>query len=123
MGEKVNRAVTLGRIDAISSRIVPLAKLLSNIDAQRLITAFALYPEEVGNDLPLIENQIVLTLWKMEGSMSRVSELLNWYGYKALYEAIGSTKGLIPKEELAIFKKSRPSKGPVKQEGTHGHAR
>ena len=119
----VNRAVSLGRLDAISSRIVPLAKLLPNIDAQRLITAFTLYPEEVGDDLFLIENQIVLALWKMEGSMSRVSELLNWYGYKALCEAAGNMKGLRPKEELAIFKKSRPSKGPAKQEGTHGHAR
>ncbi|MFY9462032.1 MAG: hypothetical protein WAP51_02425 [Candidatus Sungiibacteriota bacterium] len=123
MAEKVNRAVTLGRLDAISSRIVPLAKLLSNIDAQRLIAAFALYPEEVGDDLIRIENEIVLTLWKMEGSMYRISELLEWYGDKALCVAAGNTKGLIPKEELAIFKKSRPSKGPVKQEGTHGHAR
>ena len=123
MGEKVNRAITIGRIDAISSRIVPLAKLLSNIDAQRLIAAFALYPEEVGNDLALIENGMVLALWKMEGGMSRVSELLEWYQYKALCEAAGNMKGLRPKEELAIFKKSRPSKGPVKQEGTHGHAR
>ena len=122
MAEKANRAVSIGRINAISSRIVPLVKLLPNIDAQRLITAFALFPEEVGDDLTLIENKMVLALWKMEGSMSRVAELLGWYDYKALYEVTGA-KGLRPKEELAIFKKSRPSKGPAKQEGTHGHAR
>ena len=92
---RAKRAVTC-------ERLVILIKMLDSGLANRLLTAFVLFPDEVTEDLMLIEKEVFVNCQYLDrpSGTTRLGELLHWYRDKSVFTEVR------PKNELAIFRET-----------------
>lgn len=99
----MQRAEKLGRNEHYAGRIAKLVKLLDQRDASNLIYAYLLYPDDIAEDLKVIEPAV----FGHSDRSDEIFELLDWYRYKAIADIANTTSSLRPKNELSIFQKSK----------------